>query len=55
MTNEEGKRRQGSKWKPVDSAELKALVGLFIHLGARKLKYQKFGMELQKIVKLCAQ
>ena len=43
MTNDEGKRRQGSKWKPVHSAELKALIGLFIHLGAQKLKYKKFG------------
>ena len=41
MTNEEGKRREGSKWKPVDSVELKALIGLFIHLGAQKLNLLK--------------
>lgn len=34
MTNQEGVRRQGSKWKLVDVTEMEASLGLFIHLGA---------------------
>ena len=41
MTNDEGKRRKGARWELTDELEMKALIGLFLHLGARKLNLQK--------------
>lgn len=37
FTNMEGVRQKGNRWKPTDVTEIMALVGLYIHLGSRKL------------------